>query len=68
MMMNTNTQPLFTLTAEEVEAVRQSLTRRMDDIGERSIDNLSLEEQDEWFGINALVAKIEQWQDENTTD
>lgn len=57
----------FELTAEEVELVRESLTRRMDDIGERSIDNLSLEEQDEWFGINALVAKIEQWQDENNT-
>ena len=53
----------LTLTPEEVEFIRVNLTRRREVLGENCIDNLSLDEMDEWFLINDILVKIEQWQD-----
>lgn len=58
-------QPLFTLTAEEVDIVQPLLTHRMEKLGKKSVANLSLDEMDEWFTLSTIIAKIKQWQDEN---
>ena len=54
----------FELTAKEVEMAKGILERRMNVLGEKGIGCLSFEEMDEWLDINALLFKIDRWQNE----
>ena len=63
-MSKTNTKPLFTLTAEEVEIARRALCLLSNDMASYGP---SMDEYVKFYyeGANNLLTRIKQWQDEN---